>query len=410
MLGRLATCVAFVCLASPARGQFAQTLPVERGTIERLVKVPAHEARCVALDENRGLLALGHEHSPDGALISLHKLGADGLPGGEPVSWKLPFPADMQKSPYLKKQPAYPLALAFHPKLPLLYVWQDFGVPMTRPNPPAVWTSFDHLHIYDIGKDTPALVVSLCRGKDYIYGQGAGVLAVDPGGEFLYVPNFRDTAKPIYWHVGRFPLDADGLPRVLEKEVPLADRIEQLTSLNEQKSLLPAERTPGDYIHNFPVSGFGSAQSIHFVSPGTILLGGYRCVLTWRPQTKGPTVLSFPVKYSAPSLIAAHPKLPCAYVTKSKVPTLLRVEHVEGNWSLVPGEWTLPQPIGSAPIVLPKTNQLVVGGAGRLYLIELDGEGQPRKAVETEVPNLSPRGLVYSEKFDRIYVAVEGGK
>ena len=181
--------VALVSIAGIAPAQPTVALvPSKAPRVDALVPVMAQSARCIALSETHGLLAFGHDKTYADAHVSLVKLDAKGTPFAYAIPIKLPKPAA------LVKNKNYVTGLAFHPKLPLLYVWQEIDVYFTNPPPPAPpeTMQFDHLCIIDISKETPELMLGMCRGLEFIYGQQGGAIAVDATGSFLYVPNIRE--------------------------------------------------------------------------------------------------------------------------------------------------------------------------------------------------------------------------
>ena len=134
--------------------------PAKTGVIANLVPVPAPLARAVALSEPLGLLAFVHDKAHLDAHVSLVKLDAKGTPLAYAVPWKIPHVKG------LEKHPNYALSVAFHPKLPLLYVWQDLNLNYTNPPgpAPAELKQFDRLLVYRVAKEPPELLLSLCRG------------------------------------------------------------------------------------------------------------------------------------------------------------------------------------------------------------------------------------------------------
>src|SRR5262249_31685469 len=100
------------------------------GRIANLTPVTVPSARCIAIGETAGWLAFGHDKTFTDGHVSLVKLDAKGNPAAYSIPLKLPRPAG------LVKHANYPLALAFHPKLPVLYVWQDIAIQYTNPEAP----------------------------------------------------------------------------------------------------------------------------------------------------------------------------------------------------------------------------------------------------------------------------------
>jgi len=150
-----------------------------------VVPLIAPAAYCAAAGDALGMVAVGHKVDKQ-ARLSLFRLNAKGKPAGAPLVVKLPKPA------ILAARDTYPLSLAFHPTLPLLYVWQEVEGLKGDPVPPdePAWKDFDHLLIYSLEK-APELLVALCRGPLFHTGNVAGSLGLDVGNGLLYIPNLR---------------------------------------------------------------------------------------------------------------------------------------------------------------------------------------------------------------------------
>jgi hypothetical protein len=91
---------------------------------------------------------------------------------------------------------------------------------------------------------------------------------------------------------------------------------------------------------------------------------------------------------------------------------LYRIEHNNGHLTLAPQTVTLTGAhCQSAPAVMAKRNMLAIGGNQRVFLVTLDAEG--RVKPERKQVLVAPQyidALAYSEKFDKLYVAVEPPK
>jgi hypothetical protein len=90
---------------------------------------------------------------------------------------------------------------------------------------------------------------------------------------------------------------------------------------------------------------------------------------------------------------------------------IIRLEHADGYFTLLPQTISLDNTVvHSAPLVLTKTNQLAVGAAGRICLVDLDDQGRMQaKGVQMTVNNPQVEALTWSERFQRLYVPVEKG-
>lgn len=244
--------------ASCASAQQQVTLPPPKaGTLANLTRVMLPETRGMAVGEAQNLLAFCHDFRHPDAHVSLVKLDAKGNPAAYSISWKIPHP------PALVKHPNYALSAAFHPKLPLLYVWQDCNVNYTNPPPttPAELYTFDHLHIYNVAKEPPELVTSLCRGNQYLFGFHGGQVIVDAAGEHLYVPNLREVKNAGVLIFGRYKLDADGLPFIddIQAKQPPPVRAKALAAVNPA----PHQICPLDYVYLFPMNQWGGRAYDH---------------------------------------------------------------------------------------------------------------------------------------------------
>src|SRR3954454_23512200 len=81
--------------AGGASGQRAVKLPaVEDSELPNLVRVVAPAARCMAVSDAHGYLAVGYHGNVKNAPapVTLHKLGPDGLPAGDPIPLTHPKP------------------------------------------------------------------------------------------------------------------------------------------------------------------------------------------------------------------------------------------------------------------------------------------------------------------------------
>lgn len=411
MLRRFCYAVVLLALAGPALAQPKTVLPVARdGPLDNLVPVPVADARAVALSEPLGLLAFCHDRNYPDAQVSLVRLDAKGNPAAYATAWKLPRPKA------LEKWSTYALAAAFHPRLPLLYVWQDIALPYNNPPPPvpADVKDFDHLLTYNVAKNPPELVAGLCRGPEYLYGQGGGGLAVDPAGQHLYVPNLRDPKNAGSFRFGRFRLDAEGLLRLDDKEpkLPAAARLSALAARNAAGTIVPPQMTPIEYVYLFAFSPYGAGNSFDFLAPDVVVAGSYTGVIAWRPEDKVVTLGALPLKGYGNTLLARHPSLPVLYATQAVSDSIFCLGHSEGHLTLLPHQYVFPgASLGSPPALLAKGRRLAVGGQHQVYVTGLDEQGRPAGPL-TRVRVLNPqvRALVYSPRFDRLYVGVEVSK
>jgi len=414
--------VALICGCVSAALAFAQPatpLKLVPGTIPQLTPIVAQDARCIAQSDAHGKIAIGHDRAWPEAHLSLFKLDPQGKPLLPATTWKLPIPESLVKN----KNENYPLSLAFHPSLPRLYVWQEVNHYYTNPpsrETPELFT-FDHLLLDDITKSPPALVTSLCRGPDWLYGQQGGAIAIDSAGQYLYVPNLRERTNAGSWRFGRYPLDADGLPKLAGPDatpnpppqtsppINIEERLKKLEAANVAHTLVPPDLTPIEYVYLFPGGSYGSSITFLPQDKDLVIAGGVNGLICWRPGDPLVVVSGLPIRKHGATFAARHPKLPLVFASKMNGDAIFRGEFVEGYWTRVPRGSALPESrLSTAPVVMTKTNQVAIGGQHQVYVVSLDerGEANPEATV-ARVFAPQVRTLVYSEKFDKLYVGVD---
>jgi hypothetical protein len=401
--------------------------PVALEQVPYVVPLVAPGARCVAAGDGLGLAAAGQKAGKD-AQMSVFRLDAQGKPAGAPAVVKLPKPAA------LAARETYPLSLMFHPSLPLLYVWQDVEALKGDPLPPVdpAWNDLDHLLIYALDGPAPQLLLSLCRGPQFQTGNVAGSLCLDVADGRLYVPNLRFGANnppDKGGGVGWFALAGDGLPvagddEPAQAEPPAApakaaaDRPARLAAL---RALVAAGKPVGAFRHTPPESyGLGAYPcGAGFLPVGrdVFVTCGYLGPMTWNLADRRARcqVFLMPVNFVSyyGTRLAPHPHLPVLYVTAAGYPYVYRVEHVDGLVTLAPQVLTLEAAAPKTPpVVLCKRNLVAWGTEGAVYLAGIDAEGRfkAEKGEQVNVPSTAVAELAYSERFDRLYVAVEKPK
>jgi hypothetical protein len=161
-----------------------------------------------------------------------------------------------------------------------------------------------------------------------------------------------------------------------------------------------------------PWTSSGTGASYFFASREATVIGGNNGLMTWRPEDKTFVLSGLSLKNRGTTLITPHPTLPVLFVGTPGMDSICRVTHSEGYLSLLPREVKFAGTrLSSAPAVLSKAKKLAVGGHYHVYVANLDDEGQVLpEAVKVRVLNPIVRALVYSERFDRLYVGVEVSK
>ncbi len=426
-LVRPASLLALLAVTAAARAELTVKVPaVPDSAISNLVRVVAPAARCAAVSDAHRLLAIGHHAKHKDAHVSLFRLENDGKPADQPIALKLPRPDG------LARFGNEPLSLAFHPKLPLLYVWQDFVIPRDpqKENAPIPLTEaelaaaplFDHLLVFNVEKEQPELLVAMCRGVEYVYNHPHGTVSVDPAAIRLYIPNLRGHPRSRQALVGSFVLEADGLP-LLGKEsadTPLpatVDRAAHIAAIKaESKPILPQRIAPGSHeAFNGDVASGAGFGCVH-IAKDVVVFGGYHTtsLISWMPEERRVKLFSFLGSDGGYKhyFVCGHATLPLVYSAPLSTPNVYRFEHVDGLPSLLPKRAELAGAyLTSPPVMMPKANQIAIGGRQRVFLLRLDDQGRFKpERVQALIGNQDVEALVYSQKFDRLYVGVEKPK
>jgi hypothetical protein len=405
----LAVCL---LLTSTAFAQPKIALPAPKvGKFDALVPVMAQSPRVLAVSDTHSMLAFGLGKNAN-AQVLLVKLDAKGTPAAYGTEIKLPKPPGKG----LEKNKTYVTGVAFHPKLPVLYAWQDIDVYFTNPVPPATPAEmkvFDHLWVINFAKDPPVVTLGVCRGDEFIFGQGGGSLAVDPTGSYLYVPNVREIKNPGSQRLGRYPLDADGLPVVTQLKDPLPARVKKIEELNAAGKFSPPQMTPIEYVHLFALNAFGAGHTFIPVGKDVVLSSGNQGLMSWRPEEKHAILHALPLKFAGHTQFTIHPTLPALFSTASYAPpgidSFFRAEQVEGYLTGLPKQYVIEKShLTGFPAVLAKQKKLLVGGQYSVYVMDLDDKGFPTGTPTQVLVNIPQvRGMVTSERFERVYVGVE---
>jgi hypothetical protein len=387
---------ALACLAATAPPALAQrelrirTLP--ETPLPFVTTCVAPLARWAAVNDSAAALAVSHRPGPASpAQLSVFKLDAQGqIAAGDPATIVFPKPASLADRPHSA------LGMVCHPRLPLLYVWQDVEPP---PAPltidPALSADFDHLLIYDLSQTPPELVLATARGDSFHCGTAAGGLTLNADASRLFVPNMQQPGpmqKPVP-AIGWIDLTPEGQPKFVEGSSP-----PELS-----KHLESTSYTLGDW---------PSPYSYALVSEDSVMLATYSGVASWNLADRlGRFGLFFltpyiPYRYR----IAAHPTAPRVYTAVVNYDgRMVEMEHAEGYLTLAPRTlWLDNVVMHSPPLYLPASNQLAVGAVGRIVLVNLDADGHFKaEGMQMTVNNPQVEALAWSARFGRLYVPVE---
>jgi hypothetical protein len=173
--------------------------------------------------------------------------------------------------------------------------------------------------------------------------------------------------------------------------------------------------TPIEYVNLFNVTLYGCGQAFQPLGKDVVIAGVHSGLLTWRPQDKEVTIHGLPLKFSARTEFVVHPRLPVIFAAPYhwvKADSLFRVEHVEGYLTLLPRQYVIPASLLSGPpAIVTKQSKVAIGGQYCVYVVNLDDKGFPSGDV-TQVQVNCPQvhTLVYSERYDRLYVGVDVSK
>lgn len=388
--------LATLAISAVVRGDLpANTInvgPPQPGGTEKIVRVLAPQAYSVAVSEVASVVVAGVAPKGEDAALVVYTLDAAGATAKpEPVR------VTLAKPPSLAAFKAVPTGLCAHPRLPLLYVWQDVlpadGTTTVAPAE-VVHRDFDHLLIYRINGGNLELVKSTARGAAYSYGFSVATLVTDATAEArpddrLYLPSLQkpnpdNPQSPYLPLFGYVTLNDAGMPA--ESDGGLA-----LTSWTDLANFAHIDHPIG----------------IVPISKDIVIFGGYLQMASLELRGLG-QFLFLNCDGSHFLRTVGHPALPRVYSVGVNTPYVYTAEHVDGLFTMLPQRATVNSLyVQSHPVVDAKGNQLVVGSNAGVHLLPLDAQG-----LVTGVQHFLPTGhvvraLTYSAKFDRIYVPVE---
>jgi len=400
------TFVADVALAQPAALTLRQkreiSLKGAAGELDILRKVPTASAFSAVVSDAASVLIVAHapqptytqalpEHFPitDDADLTVYRLDGKGELGSERLG--RPVPIRLPRAAKLVARRQYPLALAVHPKLPLLYVWQDVVAPAEKAPPDdQAGDGFKHLHVYDLSLSPPPLVQSACYGESFSRGNSAAGLALDRSGKKLFLPNLQKRVKTgLASMIGYMKLSADGK---LADDTPAAYEAAAKTSLYGE--------TPCG------LGYYDVSDTITIVCAG---LGP--CTWDERNRRAQLNVMTFwpTVGAGYRYRMAVHPESPLLYFSGLGSSNLYRVEHVDGFVTMLPQRGSLDGlVVTSPPVVVGKRPLVACSTVGVVHLAKLDAEGFfTGERVDIPLTSRKVEGLAYSAKYDRLYATFE---
>jgi len=363
----------------PPGASAAQDKPPPPGFV---TTVGAPDATCAAVNDVLALLAIGHDR--DDFQLSLTPLDDRGVPrSGAPLRLVLPRPEK------LAAHRNYASGVAFHPTLPILYVWQDVrGSPGGDRRTDPAYTDFEHLLIFEIKAGEPRPLRALARGAHFAYNQPTGLIGVTPRGDRLFLPNLREPAsnQPC---VGAIELDPAGVPMMHEGTLRLV-----------RANVATANQT-------LP-TGWGFLCA----SENAVIMAGQAGVLTWDVDNRLGMLNMVSIPGAAKhNLIGGHPAVPAVFGAAHAGNVVFRVMQSDGYLTMQPAVTTLTLGgIRSPPVIIPgQPVRMALGGVNALQLITLDAGLVPQAASAQvfAVDNPAVRAVAWSDRFKRLYVGVE---
>jgi len=379
----------------PARAAQMVTVPAPAilEQVPGVVKVSAARAMCAAVSDQHSMLIVGCQalKASEGKELLVYKLGPSGDPVGEPEVISTPKP------PEVNDFPNQVIAVEFHPKLPLVYVWQDTEDKKTK-RAEAVNEKYPHLIIYKVEPGGKlSLVAQAATGSRFDMNNLWGDLALSANGDRLYVPNLRTSAKSGFSAAGFMTLDPKtGLPALQEDEdgKPIPKR---------------------EAVRLFPIGQFGSdsipAGNGYVVgSEGNFITNGYVTLVTFDPNNRqGHTMAYYPPWGGGNIRVSGHPdpKVWRMYAVNLGSPSFYSLQHSDGFTTGVPQMMAITGMTGyTEAIVMPKRSKLAIGGSNALYMVTTTADGQlTNEVVGVKVNNPTLRAVAYSPRFDKVYVA-----
>ncbi len=279
-----------------------------------------------------------------------------------------------------------PVAVLFHPKLPLLYLWRRRGAEAAKVD------VFAHLVVFDVS-DVKSLrvVATACIGEAFQSEMLPSALALDPRARRLFLPNLRlrQDAKSFKPALGYLALDAQGLPVVKPNAQSAATLVET-----------------GEF------ALYASGMGMVALGENILVTGGWRGVLYWDTRNRLAALNGFNFIGFPRDEIFSLADERRIYAAAPGTGALRSIRHVDGYPSLLPEEHLIPKAAFSAkPVLLKgKAPALAIAGDGKIHFAGLTPEGSFSKSDVDLTVAWMPKGvpLAYSVRFDRLYIPVEG--
>lgn len=374
------TAIVFLCGWVAILSVQAQTAPVN-SIEDRCIRVLAPSANSIAMGETQQRLAVGFSSGSPSPLWLLKLDGKGSTTSEPPAALELPVattPGGMS---------GYPVALIFHPRLPLLYVWRHATV---SGKPGNTAGAFDHLVVFNLANPTNVEVaVTTGSGERFAADVFPATLTIDPAGRRLFVSNLRirPPQGALRVAVGYFPLDTAGMP-LMENDQPQVNHVD-ITDFQP----LPIGR------------GFLA------VNAQVLLMAVQNGVLTWdiADRRAGLSRVLLPGLPVPSGFLGGDTDW--FYWAAEGTGALRAMRHTDGYPTLLPEAYIVEKAAFRSPPIrmFGKQPGLAIGGDQQLHWIGLNAEGSFNKTDHPiPIPGTGKISLMaYSKVYDRLYIPVE---
>jgi hypothetical protein len=246
------------------------------------------------------------------------------------------------------------------------------------------------------------------RGAGFRCGLAGGTIGIDAAAQKLFVPN-TIASTPDEAGIGFFALDEDGLPDDSQedpaappkrKPPKAAGKLDRGATATRKVLTL---RRQGTHRHYPTGEGW-------FAGIDATVMGGYSgcMIIDFNQGVLRQSWFNLP-ELAGHTCVAGHPRQPALYLALQDHNRLFQIAHADGYPSLLPQVATITgaHMIG-IPVVLAQHSRLAIGDTKFLHLIGLHPDGRlDGKSEKLAMSAAQLKGLAYSEKHGRLYVAVD---
>ncbi len=374
---------------------------------QRMTPIVAPDATAIAVHDELGLLIVAQRNKTP---LSIYKLDGKGAPQGEPNAISLPQPDS------LSKFNSHPTSVVLHPKLPLMYVWQDLRIgPKAKAGQrPTVFKDYDHLVIFELAKDgTAKQLGAFARGEAFDFGYEISELGIAPDGDRLFLPNLGGGKKESL-SIGYYDLDEKGMP--VPVPVPIEGSLDGFGLNKFEMEVRPETLVVHGYQPDNAGMGFVVPQkraALFVTRHGVSLWDTEDRRGALNPVTAPGTALNSRISSSGVWPPPGQPDrkgTPAVYGVGYESYVVIRIRHAYGYPTLMPQtENYSNSSFRSAPVVIgTRPALLVAGGKSLLTVMPLEDDGslgQSREHMTVDTDEVM--AIAYSPKFDRLYVPLD---